>query len=331
MAAGGSAGPGRALARRGLAAFTLLLLVGTCLLSLAGHLGGLDWRLDLASHFRAHYAALAALALALAAAQRRRGLAGLAALLLAAELVQLAPLWLGGRPAAGEPALRLLHFNVLTHNPRKAEAVAWLADAGADVALIEEVDPAWVAALEGAPGYDLAAALPRTDNFGLALLVRQNRSGMLVRTWYEDLVPGVPALAAELAVAGRRIALLGVHTLPPVSQTHAGARDAALTAAATWVAAQRQAGLVPVVLGDLNAAPFSASLRRLIAATGLVDSQRGFGLQASWPVGRPWPQIAIDHCLHDPALTTTARALGPDLGSDHLPLRVDLAWSQEQG
>jgi endonuclease/exonuclease/phosphatase (EEP) superfamily protein YafD len=27
-------------------------------------------------------------------------------------------------------------------------------------------------------------------------------------------------------------------------------------------------------------------------------------------------------------LTTTARALGPHLGSDHLPIVVDLAWSE---
>ena len=139
----------------------------------------------------------------------------------------------------------------------------------------------------------------------------------------------LPALAAELALAGRRIAVLAVHTLPPVGSDRAERRDAQLARTAAWVREQRAAGLVPVVVGDLNASPFSAAFRGLLAA-GLVDSQRGFGLQASWPVGHPVPPIAIDHCLHDPALVTTARALGPALGSDHLPVRIDLAWSAGQ-
>ncbi|SFF05946.1 hypothetical protein SAMN02745121_06704 [Nannocystis exedens] len=83
-------------------------------------------------------------------------------------------------------------------------------------------------------------------------------------------------------------------------------------------------------VGDLNTSPFSAPLRRLLTDGGLVDSQRGFGLQASWPVGPVFPRIAIDHCLHDPALVTAARALGPALGSDHLAVRVDLAWPPGQ-
>mgnify|MGYP002777837524 CR=1 FL=1 len=312
---------------RGLAT---LLLLGTGLMSLAAWLGPLDWRLDLLSHLRPHYALLLALALSLTAAQRRPRAAALAGLLLLVELTQLAPFWLSGQAPAGPPALRLVHFNVLSSNPRKDEAVRWLSAAGADLVLVQEVDPAWADALARAPGLVALDVVARADNFGIAWLVRQDVQDRVVRTWREELVPGIPALAAELDVGGRRVAVLGVHTLPPVRADYAARRDAALAAAARWTADQRAAGRVPVVLGDLNATPFSAPLRRLLADAGLVDSQRGFGLQASWPVGRPAPQLAIDHCLHDPALTTVARALGPDLGSDHLPLRVDLAWSMGQ-
>ncbi|MCY1058831.1 endonuclease/exonuclease/phosphatase family protein [Nannocystis sp. SCPEA4] len=241
----------------------------------------------------------------------------------------MAPLWLARPAAAGEPALRLLQFNGLSSNPRKAEAVAWLADAGADLVVVQEVDADWAAALATMPGHAVIESAPRQDNFGMTLLIRHDASDMVVRTWREDLVPGIPALAAELAVGGRRIAVLAVHTLPPVGRDYAGRRDAQLARAAAWVGEQRAAGRVPVVVGDLNASPFSAPFRGLLAA-GLVDSQRGFGLQASWPVGHPLPPIAIDHCLHDPALVTAARALGPALGSDHLPVRCDLAWPAGQ-
>lgn len=315
--------------RRALSGLAALMVFGTCLFSLAGHLGGIDWRLDLASHFRVHYAVVAALGLALALGLRQRRVAAVAGLLLAAELVQVAPFWLARPAAPGDPALRLVHFNVLTSNPRKAEAVAWLTEAGADLVVVQEVDAAWAAALATMPGHAVIESAPRADNFGMALLVRRDLSDMVVRTWREELVPGIPALAAELAVAGRRIAVLAVHTLPPVGRANADRRDAQLAAAAAWASEQRAARRVPIVLGDLNASPFSAPFRVLLAA-GLVDSLRGFGLQASWPVGPPLPRIAIDHCLHDRALVTTARALGPALGSDHLPLRVDLSWAMGQ-
>lgn len=316
--------------RRALSVLAALILLGTAAASAAGWLGGLDWRLDLAAHFRPYYALAALLALALAGALGRRLVAGLAGLLLAAELAAIAPLWLGGPAPTGPAALRIVHFNVLSSNPRKHDAAAWLAAADADLVVAQEVDPAWADALTHTPGLVPLDVVPRADNFGMALLSGQGAKTRVLRTWREELVPDIPALAAELDAGARRVAVLAVHTLPPISADYAARRDAALAAVAGWVAAQRAAGRAPVVVGDLNATPFSAPLRRLLAATGLVNSQRGFGLQASWPVGRPLPLLAIDHCLHDAALSTTARALGPDLGSDHLPLAVDLAWSQDQ-
>lgn len=316
--------------RRVLTTALILLLVGTWLFSLAGHLGGLDWRLDLASHFRVHYALAAAAALALAAALRRRRAALAAGLLLALEGVQLAPLWCASRAAAGPAVLRALHFNVLTSNQRRDEVCAWIAASGADLVLVQEVDARWAEALAALPGYEPRLMIPRADNFGIALLERRG-AGQVRRAGAEELTPGIPAIAAELELGGRTAALLGVHTLPPVSTDYAARRDAQLAAAGRWAEAQRAAGRAPIVLGDLNASPFSAPLRALLAGADLVDSQRGFGLQESWPTGQVLLRIAIDHCLHDRALAVVARDLGPALGSDHLPLLVELAWADADG
>jgi endonuclease/exonuclease/phosphatase (EEP) superfamily protein YafD len=93
------------------------------------------------------------------------------------------------------------------------------------------------------------------------------------------------------------------------------------------VGEQRELGRVPVVLGDLNASPWSTDFRLLLDA-GLLDSERGFGPQGTFPAG--WAvQLPIDHCLHDPALVTTAREVGADLGSDHRPLLVELALGED--
>lgn len=80
-----------------------------------------------------------------------------------------------------------------------------------------------------------------------------------------------------------------------------------------------------IVLGDLNATPWSHAFRALLEDGELVSSQRGHGIQGSWR-REPWPlSLPIDHCLHAPSLVTLERHLGPFLGSDHRPLHVALA------
>jgi len=51
----------------------------------------------------------------------------------------------------------------------------------------------------------------------------------------------------------------------------------------------------------------------------------------TWPArvgGIPWPpplRIAIDHCFVSPGIGIAGLAAGPDIGSDHLPLLIDIA------
>jgi len=60
----------------------------------------------------------------------------------------------------------------------------------------------------------------------------------------------------------------------------------------------------------------------------LVNSQNGFGLAATWPTSLPISLIPLDHMLHSDSLTTVAREVGPDLGSDHKPLTVEVALAK---
>lgn len=291
--------------------------------------GAWAWWLDLFAHFRLQYTAALLLALGLAAAARRWRLALLAALLLAPNLLPIARLTLARAPAADDPPLPLAHFNLLTSNRSHAAVTGWIADSGAALVSLQEVDERWAGVLAGVPGYHLLHALPRADNFGLALVLRDDAAALVTAVTPLELA-GMPALAVQLRHADRSIALLSLHTLPPVSRRNAGIRDAQLTAAAAWAQAQREAGAAPVILGDLNATPFSAALAPLIAAD-LRDSLLAGGLwtAGSWP-DLPWPlRIAIDHCWHDAQLVVRDRAIGPALGSDHRPLRLDLHWARQ--
>jgi endonuclease/exonuclease/phosphatase (EEP) superfamily protein YafD len=139
----------------------------------------------------------------------------------------------------------------------------------------------------------------------------------------------VPAIEATIEWAGRRVRFLGLHTLPPTGPAYARTRDAQLAAVADWV--KRQGGPV-IVAGDLNATPWCASFRRLVNDTRLVNSQRGFGVQPTWPArGFAWLDglIPIDHCLHSPQLVTVQREVGERRGSDHMPIVVTLRWAAD--
>ncbi|MBA3545095.1 MAG: endonuclease/exonuclease/phosphatase family protein [Nannocystis sp.] len=315
------------LSSRALQVFIIALLLAG-IPGLLGYFGAWAWWFDLAAHFRLQYAAALLLALGLAAAARRWRLALAAALLLAPNLVTIAQLMMARSPEVDGPPLHLAHFNLLTSNRQHAEVSAWIAGSGAALVSLQEVDERWAAVLADVPGYHLVHAMPRADNFGLALLARDDATS-LVGAVHSLKLAGMPALALELHHAERPLALLSLHTLPPMSQPYTETRNAQLAAAATWARAQRARGFAPVILGDFNATPFSIALAPLIAAD-LHDSLAAGNVwtAGSWP-DLPWPlRIAIDHCWHDARLASSARTIGPALGSDHRPLRLDLRWAR---
>jgi len=60
----------------------------------------------------------------------------------------------------------------------------------------------------------------------------------------------------------------------------------------------------------------------------LKDSSLGWGIQPTWPAMFLPLRIPIDHCLVSPDLKIVRRKIGRDIGSDHLPLLVDLGLSE---
>jgi endonuclease/exonuclease/phosphatase (EEP) superfamily protein YafD len=79
------------------------------------------------------------------------------------------------------------------------------------------------------------------------------------------------------------------------------------------------------VIGDFNVTAWSTYFRELVDQGDFANSQHGFALWPTWHAGLPLVmRIPIDQCLHSRDLATVARQVGPDVGSDHLPLLVNL-------
>jgi endonuclease/exonuclease/phosphatase (EEP) superfamily protein YafD len=77
-------------------------------------------------------------------------------------------------------------------------------------------------------------------------------------------------------------------------------------------------------MGDFNATPWSRPYRRLHNGTGTCDTRAGYGVQASYPADSWLLRIPIDHVLASCNVGVRDRRIGPDVGSDHLPVIVDL-------
>lgn len=295
------------------------LVLATALI-LAARLG---WFTELFTHFRVQ-GAVAGLGLApllLLLGARRRALLAFAVGL--GHGAAIAPAWLPGAPVPqGLPRFRLLSANLLTENEAHGELLALVREEKPDVVMLVEVGQRWAADLETlADEYPVRRFAPQEDNFGVAALARDRRA--TVEIVYCGPM-GVPSTRVRLPVGDTVVTLLSTHTMPPIGGGAASDRNAQLVECGQVL--NREPG-PRVLAGDLNVTPWSPAFADLLAATGLLDSRAGFGVQASWLVGFPPLSIPIDHALHSPDLAVLERRIGPEFGSDHRPVIVDFAFS----
>jgi endonuclease/exonuclease/phosphatase (EEP) superfamily protein YafD len=291
------------------------------LATLAGFFGRLWWRFELACHFRVQYfVVLFVTALALLAGKRRRRAAA-AGVLALVNLGLIVPLYFGGgNPHAGATTLRAVNLNLHTRNRRFEDVRRFLRETAPDFFVLEEVNANWLHELEPLKrDYPHIRARPREDNFGIALFSRIPFESAEIVTIGKA---GVPSVVARIDVDGQSLTVVGIHPLPPAGGNGAAYRNEQMVAVADYVA--KQPGPV-LLLGDLNMTSWSPYFGDFLRASGLRDSRRGFGVQPTWPAGSPLLRIPIDHCLVSPQFSILDRRIGPDVGSDHLPVIVELA------
>jgi endonuclease/exonuclease/phosphatase (EEP) superfamily protein YafD len=276
------------------------------------------WPWALLAHFRVQAVAAGLLVVGGAAALRLRGYFDAAVIATLLHVLVIAP-DLGASPGSGPRdgiAIRALLLNVHTESSGFDRVRRLIADEHPDLIGLVEVDQRWLDALAPALAGYARLEQPRTDNFGVALYARGQITGAI-----EDLGSRQPTVLACVAIDEARFAVILTHPLPPMSAAALAEQGDQLDAVADRARAVRGPVLV---MGDLNATPWSRPFRRLIDRSGLCDSRAGFGLQASFPATSVVLRIPIDHLLASCAVGVRDRRIGRDVGSDHLPVLVDL-------
>jgi len=294
--------------------------------TLIGFFGARSWTAELASHFRVQYLALLAALAVIAAAT---GHAWWAVVFAAFALVNAAVI---ARAHSAEPVaaaspstpVRVFLSNLHAENGRFDLLIDAVRRSGADVVVLLEVRPRWIDELMPlASSHPFAMTLPRDDNFGLALYSKHP----LGETECVHLGrEGSPSLVAEIRTTPP-LRVVATHPYPPLTPNYAVRRNEQLEALARFV---RTAPRPLVLLGDLNTTPWSPYFPRLLADAGLRDSMRGRRPQSTWPVWARALRLPLDHCLVSSGIRVVGRRVGPDVGSDHFPVIVDLEIAAAQ-
>ncbi len=307
---------------------TVLLLIASAFAALATQY----WFLELFTHFTPHYGVFAVFCLI--------GLALLRAWRWAALALALA-LW------NGYPVARML----LPDAAAEASATQKFTVFHYNIGLNHEQPQRIVSYLQrGAKNIDVAVFLEATGDFGIALDELKELFPHQIRH-LEDSPFGIaiiskhafdfgaissepwkmhPHIEATVKLPGRAtpLALYAVHAPPPISGEMAQARNSKLAHIAQLAHKAAAAQATPVVVGDFNLTPWSPYFQRFITDSGLRDARRPRRFDHTWPVtfNNAHIGIAIDHSFAHPSLPLLARIIGPDLGSDHMPVTVTFGY-----
>jgi endonuclease/exonuclease/phosphatase (EEP) superfamily protein YafD len=289
--------------------------------TIVGFFGSAWWLFDYVANFRAHLA-LALLVVAVAYAllfSKTMSLIFLAFAVVNALVIL--PLYTDSPAEAvdTDEGMTIVSFNVAQRASLRDATFLWLDTVDADLVLLTEATDDWVAAEGYSDKYSSHVEMPPDRTFGITVYSDHSVTAELVRaSSARDY-----AVRIETEIGNRPIVVYGVQSRPASDATSAALRDEYLTDIARMAKGET---LPTVVVGDLEASPWSHVFRYLESEADLTNSLRGYGIQATWPADRwAFVRIPMDHLLHSSELTTVDRYLGPSLGVDHRPIVVRLA------
>jgi endonuclease/exonuclease/phosphatase (EEP) superfamily protein YafD len=323
-----------------LALLPLCLLVLTLLANLAtpfyqAH-SALAWIPDAFNAFRLQYFALSVAyalllgGLALAWPKQRAHLLPATALLALPLLLngwEVIPFYLPtAAPQAKGPTFKLLHLNVHNSNTNVQATQRFIASQQAAVVNLQEYTAPWRKALEATGVLNSYPHRFHVDGGDDALYSR-----IPLESVKAERIAGSPhgsdvAIVARLRWQGHPLTLVASHPpIPVLGSLYERQRQHV----AWWAHNKAAYGPRWVLLGDLNTTPWSLPYKSLVAGTGLRDSQRGVGVQLSFPADVLWPLMSIDHALASEGVVLRQRRVGGgETGSDHLPLQVEVGVSE---
>jgi endonuclease/exonuclease/phosphatase (EEP) superfamily protein YafD len=297
----------------------VVVLVG--LATLIGLLDRFWWWFETADVFRLQYLVVLVGAAALALLLRRPRITVIAAALAAVNFAVLGIPVSGSVTAAPRQpshSLRLVVANVEVDNTDFDAVRRLVVQTHPDLFGVTELTPDMARHLgKELPGYRASVIEPRKDAYGIGVYSRVPLLSAEVEHFPSD---GPATVVARLRASGETVTVVVTH----VHTTFAGSVHVRQLEALAAVARLRL-GKHVAVCGDFNTPPWTSPLRRFESEARLRDL---YGSRAwagySWPTWSSFLRVPLDNCFVSDGVAVISHHDGPDVGSDHRPLVVDI-------
>ena len=287
------------------------------LLSLAGYLATIHWIFELTSHFKLQYFALSVFFSLVLLLARQWKWASLGILSICLNAIAVLPWYFPTTRDVIQPSLKLLHANINIGNHDYAAFNQLVKSEQADIFIVQEIDTHWFKQLKVFEiTFPYSFATRERGIFGTVIYSRfpfeEKQNLFLGRGKLESLL-------VRFKFNGKIISLLSTHPLPPISREAFEYRNSQLFEVNTVLTQLKKP---KILIGDLNISMWSP----FYAKMPLHNARQGFGILPTWPNFIPFMMIPIDHCLVSSDIKVVNIKTGPSIGSDHLPLIVELAF-----
>lgn len=299
----------------------LWILIGLVVVPLVlGFFGRFNWFLDVFSHFRVYYC-IAFLVIGMLAFLFKHWKEGGASLILSLLLfLTFVDLYIPLKEVQTSGSLKIASINLLAQNNQHRKLNSFIKEEGPGIVFFQELTYLWASELEELKKeYPYNYVLPRNGSFGIGVFSKyefKNLEGI------DFVTTSFPSIVAELEIEGSVISIINTHPPPPVGSELHRIRNIQFDRLNDFIS---QSDKEIVLIGDLNSTRFSPNFRRLLENGKLRDSRKGFGLLSTWHAHYPLISVTLDHALVTDGVVVLNRTVGPDIGSDHLPVIVEVA------
>lgn len=226
--------------------------------------------------------------------------------------------------------LSIVFTNVLQSNHEADLLIKFISEKQPDLVLAVETDTWWVNTLSSALGdsYPAKHLQPQDNLYGMAFFTKLK---VLDKWTHFQVQDDIPSFFIQLqTVEGQSFRFFGIHPRPPSPTEHEDSipKDKELICTAKWIAQGDHRDPV-IVGGDLNDVAWSKVARVFQKISGLLDPRRGRGFYPTFPAGYPLFRCPIDQVFCSEHFVFSDIEVGPNFGSDHLPLYISLVLNKE--
>ena len=296
-------------------------IVTIFILSVLPNIFSAYWMIDIFAHFKVQYSFVALLLLILVILFFRKKIIALILLIvsLAWNIAFIYPYYLNSNhnETSKNIDLKISSINLLSSNTDFLTVRNHILKESPDILILMEFNTVWEKQLQPIfKNYRYKKLLPGPDNFGIALLSKIEMKSAAV----DFGSTSKPSIVGDFVINKKSVTIIATHPVPPISQQAFENRNKQLQ----YVVNHRSNFAKHlIVVGDFNTSSFSNQFNRL-TENDLKDSRIGFGLLPTWPANFFPLQTTLDHCLISENINVITRSAGENVGSDHLPISIEL-------